>query len=65
MTWASFYDALFERFVSYNFRGQMHDDFDYLKQGFMTIAEHEVCFDALSRYSAADISTQSNRSLSF
>lgn len=51
--------------MPYRLRDHMHDEFDYLEQRSMTIAEYEVCFYALSRYSIANISTESERICKF
>lgn len=51
-----FVEAFFEMFRLFYLRYQIFDEFDYLDQGSMTIAECEAYFYTLSRYSTISIS---------
>lgn len=61
MTQNQFSNVFLERFVPYNIRDRMQDEFDRLEQGSMTIADYEAHFDSLSIYSYPSISTELRR----
>ena len=47
--------------MMHSLRDQMRHEFDHLEQGSMSIFEYEARIHALSRYSAANIFTDSER----
>ena len=61
MTWTQFFEAFLERFVPFNLRDQMRDEFDHLEQGSMSIAKDEARLHALARFLAASISSKYER----
>lgn len=61
MTWTHFFEPLLKRFVPYNLRDQMCDEFDQLELCSMSIAKYGSYFHTLSRFSAASISTKFER----
>lgn len=58
MTWDQFFETFLDRFLPYSLRDQLRDDFDYLEQGFMVVAEYDARFHALFRYSYVSFSTE-------
>lgn len=48
MTWTQFSKAFLEKFVPYNLRDEIDNEFDYLEHGSMTIAEFEDHFHIFS-----------------
>lgn len=56
-----FVEVFLDRFVPFNFRDSIRGEFDHLKHGSMSVAEYEVLFYALSKYSISNIATKSEK----